>query len=525
MQALCGTKMQHLRLDRLDPDTARIADLLHASLRLDKRSTVADFINNSAASSPLEFDRDQISELTAVGSRHLSYDGLQDNKAYQGMIWAFRALDKKDHHCHISAGISERDIAEIVCGADKETRKKMADALASHETEYNLSYPHLGKGVVTAEAVKSAIVNRNAKDIAFLLPLYRPFHLWRAKDFFVTDLNSFKQSVSRAALNLLADGITCFDLRVNPYKPAILSGSEREINKNTFDITAKVVETAVSGLDEAIDEAKGLGIPAKRSGIRLLFSMNRSKNYGSTPVTKITEEIFDSAALLNEMFPGRIAGLDISGAEYTINDHSALQWKDSVRLARKEGMSFTTHVGDLSSMRGELAGIYETAKTNPDKLEELIRAHMAFMRGFIELKPDSIGHAFMLEPSFLAFCWEKLNNDGYLFPELGSVPGAREGSEILKALIREYGIAIENCPSVTVSSEIPDDPDSDNLISGYSASPIFKWLKEGINVGLGTDGIFFGGAQPRTLSEEVVRLVLSRPDEITVEQTLKLIWI
>ena len=528
MQNLASANLPHLKMRGLMPETGMIANLFFSELQRPACGTVSDLIKRTAAAAADDRQKDLISGLLTAGKKFTSYEELKDHAGYQGLIWAFRSMEKKDFHCHISAGLDESEIAEIVVNSSKEQRKKMAASLTGNEPDFISTYPGIDAGFISSGAMSYAIMQRQPRDIAFLLSLYRPFHLWRAKDFFVTDKESLQQTVFRAALNLLADGATAFDLRMNPYKPGLLDASERAACGNIAGITEQITEAAVKGLDQAINTARSdLGIFAAPSDIRLLFSMNRGKFYGSTHISAITEEIFRSIDRLKQRFPERIAGLDISGAEFSLEEHDPNAiWAKSVSLANNAGLMTTTHIGDLSSMSGILADHYRQAQNGDAAMfETLAEEYLDFIGAFIRMGSglDCIGHAFMLAPAFLSQCWREFNNDGHDLPDLGSFDRIKSKVYELTEYIKGLKMVIEHCPSVTVSSEVPNDPFKDNLIAGYKRSPIFNWTKANMNVKLGTDGIWYAGTKPRTLSEELARLVLSEPDEITVGKMLSLV--
>jgi hypothetical protein len=133
-------------------------------------------------------------------------------------------------------------------------------------------------------------------------------------------------------------------------------------------------------------------------------------------------------------------------------------------------------------------------------------------------------NAFALELSFISDVWPVINGDGYRMPDLQQFRSVTVKAEKLKRFLKDNGIIIEHCPSVTASSETPSaNPDNDNKVSSYANLKVYDWIREGLQVKLGTDGIWYTGNRPRTLSEEIVRLLLARPNEMKMSVALSLV--
>lgn len=501
---------------------------------------IRDILNSCAQAVPEHASA--IGALANMPETWNSFSQARGHAGYQALIWAFRALDKKDSHCHISTGLHESEIAEIML-SKHQYKKELMDGLRKAEDEYRESYPKNGDiPSSTVEDIEEALDSGNLVHLTKALNGFVPLNLWSAKDFFVVDLDSLREAVKRTALRMLADGVVSFELRMNPIKPelidqAVLTGKSTE--EKVTEISRQVIQAAIQGLDEAIQQAKEeYGVEAEKDNISLLFSFNRAKVLKSLDglhISKAAEYLLSNINRLGGL-KDRIAGIDISGPEFSVAEtdpnHSPECWEKSVTLANNSGLIVSVHIGDLSSMAGSLSDLYSSAlkQAGTDLYEMLAEQHLDYVWKYILMGqdgkgPDRIGHAFALAPSFLSSAWHIFYGDGNSLPDFGGFSNVTGNARILMDHIRTAGTIIEHCPSVTASAETPTTPFGDNLMSSYQILPVYSWIKSNIKVRLGTDGIWYTGTRPRSLSEEIVRILLARPEAINIGTALSLIGI
>lgn len=520
--------LSHPNLDPMALHTVgRIADHLLANITAHGSFDLREIIEKTKKDLRDQRYAGYLEDMANAPGTWTSFSQARGHIGYQALVWAFRAIDKTDHHCHISAGLHELEMANMMLSAGKNVQQNMIDELKAARKQFRRTYP-AKSGFVSSDFrdFGKALRMEDLGILANILRAFLPLNLWSAKDFCVTDLPAITESVRIASLRSLLDGVTSFDLRMNPVKPKLVGINKKDAIDRVVEIARQVIDAAIAGFDAAADDAKKYGVPVNKNGMRLLFSLNRSARYGESSIAQVAEQLFKNIDVLEDLFPGKIAGIDVSGSEYGTSKYTPEQWKSIFSAARHHKLIATTHIGDMSSIDGDLLMRYKklSAGDPSDSFEQLALDHLDFVERFLRMDPTGIGHAFALEPSFISDVWPVLNGDGFPMPDLEQFPSVADKAAELRAYAKSKKMIFEHCPSVTASSEIPSaDTNEDNLVSSYAKLRVYEWIKQEQRVGLGTDGIWFTGNRPRTLSEELVRILLARPNELTMEQALKLV--
>ncbi len=452
----------------------------------------------------------------------------QGHAGYLGLIWALRSLEKVDRHCHISSALHESEIAELMI-ANPALLEQMLERLEPD----NKNPANQKAGEI--EAIRRASLAGDEKTLAEHLKEYGPLAEWRNKDFFVVNFDLLAEAVKRAVVRMLSDGVVSLELRLNPVKPELFSAGElsgksdedkiRHICQKTMTVVNKAIYEAVA--DAELD----YGVKADPAKIKVLFSFDRSKDY-QKPFPSLPEVWRVVEAVLNHLpADPRIAGIDISGMEYSLQDHDPDHWRQAFQLASQQNLLVTTHLGDMSFIMKKqspvLFNLYKAAKADNAAFVGLFTEHLSFFEGFAGLLPANsrIGHAFTMHPSFLAYAWPILmgeareNWEHIPDLDLDSVIGARVGE--LRTTFAAKNISIEHCPSAAVSGDCADP--SVNTIAHYQHLPVYRWLEQGLKVGLGIDGIWHTGSRPRSLSEELARVIVASSKDLCLRTILGLI--
>lgn len=519
--------LSHPNLNPLALHTVgRIADHLLANITADGSLDLRTIIEKTKKDLQDPAIDGYLDDLANAPGTWTSFSQARGHIGYQALIWAFRAIDKTDHHCHISAGLHELEMANMMLSADKNIQQTMIDELKAARGQFRRTYPAKA-GFISSDfrGFGKALRMEDPGILANTLRAFLPLNLWSAKDFCVTDLAALTESVRIVSLRSLLDGVTSFDLRMNPIKPKLAGIDKKNTMDHVVEIARQVIDAAIAGFDAAADDARRYGVPVNKNGMRLLFSLNRSAKYGRASIAQVAEQLFKNIDRLESLVPGKISGIDISGSEFSLPDSEWNLWEGIFDSLRGRYL-LTTHIGDMSSIDEDLLGTYRKLKDGRTSLsfEDLALKHLDFVERFLRMDPTGIGHAFALEPSFISDVWPVLNGDGFPMPDLGQFPSVADKAAELRAYAKAKTMIFEHCPSVTASSEIHSaDTNEDNLVSSYAKLRVYEWIKQDQRVGLGTDGIWYTGNRPRTLSEELARILLARPNELTMGQALKLV--
>lgn len=456
----------------------------------------------------------------------------QGHTGYLGLIWALRSLDKVDRHCHISSGLHESEIAELMIKHPALLEQMLERLEPDNRNPAN-------KKAAKIEAIRQASLSEDLQTLTGLLVEYKPLARWKNKDFFAVNFDLLGEAVRRTIVRMLSDGVVSLELRLNPIKPELLSAEElsgKDDQDKIRNICHKTMTVVNRAIDEAVAEAeRDYGVKADPAKLRVLFSFDRSKIYeGPFPTLPKVWQVVE-AVLKNLPEDPRIAGIDISGMEYSLqpkdHDHSPEYWGGSFQLAAKKSLLVTTHLGDMSFITPDdspvLFQLHEAARADNSKFIDLFREHLGFFEGFVDLLPAGarIGHAFTLHPKFLAFTWPILMEDEAdkwaNIPNEDLESGLEARIDALRTTIKARNISIEHCPSAAVSADWLD-PEG-NTIARYQHLPVYHWLEQGLKVGLGIDGIWHTGSRPRSLSEELARVIVASPKDLPISTILSLI--
>ncbi len=464
---------------------------------------------------------DLIEKVRLPGAKFpiIERDGKMHN-AYQSLLWLFRGIPKRNYHTHISMGVHESIMANIIVTSDDKEYSRMIKNLNDDNKNGGIKKLSSSDFDRFKHSMKSFRKEGDVSSIADILHKYPIIKDWDRCDFFVTSSRTLEMVTEAAASNQLYDGVTSFDLRYNPIKIFLLDIESRS-GKPRIDIP-RIVELAVECAYEGISKAMSNGGVVFNSSfydIGTLWSFNRTKlfkRFKGMPMSKAAVKSFAEINLLKKRHPS-ISGMDISGPEFSIDDYDPIQWQKAVDSVLSAGMKVIAHLGDTRNIRSGhmfnlgILALEAFEKGNYEKFElhfsNLMYLHIKSVERMLNILPNgtSIGHAYALNPEYIK---SRLWNDISIFGIDATVFNDRLSKEYisivkeLKDQIKDKNISIEHCPTTTVRS---DD------VALFDKLPIHNWIHEGLNVVLGTDGTFFLN-RPRTLSEDMVRLLLSRSD-------------
>lgn len=279
-------------------------------------------------------------------------------------------------------------------------------------------------------------------------------------------LAEFSGAVADVARQHFRDNVTDLQLRFFPgglyFKPSVES----------------VVYAAYEGFKQAEREFPG----CKGS---MILTFNRNKKEMLTKIRDYLTELY-RVKKTDPQIGERMIGIDLCGftdiAENTKElEGDTLKYAEALSDVKQNGLFITCHMGEYYGFD------YKNLELSIDMLRQGIESI-----GF-----DRIGHGIVLDPKRAAIVDPK-----------GDI--SRKVREVID-IVKERGITIESCPMVYVSSD---------EIQKYREFPTHGWVKEGVNVRLGTDGLW---TYRTSLSREAVKVLLSNPYDMTLEDMKKVV--
>ena len=189
----------------------------------------------------------------------------------------------------------------------------------------------------------------------------------------------------------------------------------------------------------------------------------------------------------------RMVGIDLCGfsddAERTKDvEAETMKYAGALQDAHRHGFFLTCHLGEYCPDR--------PSEDNPASLASSIQT---LQDGIRRIGFDRIGHAIVLDPMRA----RTLDSTGRLESKVKEVTD----------MIKSEGRIIESCPLVYISSNvIKKYPNAQ--IYDWASFPIHGWMREGVNVHLGTDGLW---THPTSLSREAVKVLISSPYGLSLD--------
>jgi len=453
--------------------------------------------------------------LSAVGRTDTSLEGFRDaapgtrgSLAYEALVWVFREKPKANSHTHLSVAGHEDEVAHVVLNSPGKER----------------AYAELiEKAREDGELDLAEELSQMPDDQGELARMLRKCSVgtFERYDFFVQSLSDLRAAARLAARRQLDDGVTRFDLRLNPVKWDLdpSSGRREWTPDRVRGLVRDCLGAAWRGIREAREEP---GAKDECTG-GILLSFSRGKKHRNGFCVQELANLAMEAVGQQEELRERVAGLDISGPEFCPNEHDIPKWREAVRRADAMGLDVVCHLGDHTFPGGRLKQLNHDAKQaylakNGEAFStaftEATCAHLDFVDRFVEMMPTGsrIAHGLILQPSVLLMplrscecCQAETPQVLELERELQPEHWCR--IDDLSARIRERiagkKMAVEICPTATVRS---------GGVTQFRALPVRNWLTQDVKVGLGTDATWIRDRAGITLSEEIVRLLLSCGD-------------
>ena len=279
-------------------------------------------------------------------------------------------------------------------------------------------------------------------------------------------LAEFSGAVADVARQHFRDNVADLQLRFFPgglfFKPSVES----------------VVYAAYEGFRQAEREFPG----CKGS---MIFTFNRNKPDMVEKIRGYLEQLYRIKAS-DPQVGDRMAGIDLCGFTDIAENTKELEWitlkyASALQDVKDHGFFLTCHIGEYYGFD------YANLSLSIDTLHQCIE----------KLHLDRIGHAIVLDPKRAAIVDPK-----------GDI-----GMRVRQVLdiVKEREIMIESCPMVYIGSD---------LIERYADFPIHGWIKEGVNVRLGTDGLW---TNRTSLSREAVKVLLSNPYDMNLDDMKKVV--
>lgn len=392
---------------------------------------------------------------------------------YQALIRGVLEWEKTDIHCHISNSLSVEFIWELFQekspklkqGIKEEASKKAEKSRI--EAESKGEYERAQQMYVPDSAWSSQESLR--PHVTSYSDLDRCGYKGGLRDLVIRSTDDFKRAIRHVAGQVFKDNVTYLQLRFNPYKnPDDIKDLKGLSSK---EIIEKVISVANTGFSEAEKDACKKFSREFKAG--MIFSFDTAKKENSPEMLKTVLTILDEVRYKHPELRERMVGIDLSGDD----EGGFYKYREALRYAGKLGFLRTAH---FDALRMDKRGDH-------DKVKEA----MGYIDSIIEYL-DRIGHGLPLGP--LSDC--VLGQDSKLQTTL----------EKLWKKIKDKNIVIECCPSTNLRS---------HKIKDYQNHPFHFWVENGFELGLGIDGLWFW---PATLSEEIARLLISSPYNISVKK-------
>ena len=431
---------------------------------------------------------------------------------FQSLVWLMRASPKTDCHYHLSRNLHESEIADLVI----DTAKKDKDA-------YIRMKRNLPDNCGFADEMEAYVASGDSGSLSQLFIRCGLLESKKTDDFYVTNPDILKLAVRAACLRGLQDGVTSFDIRLNPVKDDLFTEKGSPHTEAEWaDRILRCVDAANAGIAEAISGARKKRYIDKGlfPNIGIMFSMSRNKApylISGSKDSMSSEEmaLFALETCCRERDP--IAGVDVSDNEYSILDYGAMRingWEPFFDLAAAQGLKTVAHIGDFRYARDSksieaavvglkaayLAGDYETYEKG---MVEIVGQYIPFVEGFLRIMPrgSGIGHGYILDPSFLVTpIWDSKVVKWVDVLSMDETGELTRRLEKLRQTAKEKFV-IETCPPSTLRGYTD--------MGSYGELSVHRWLKQGFRVSLGTDSGVFSFNRPRVLSDVISRLLLS----------------
>ena len=403
---------------------------------------------------------------------------------FKSKVAVKKNLSKKDYHCHLTMGASSKQIALIIKNSDTHDFNQIKEKISKHSL----------RGIRLFIVVFLLHMPRIFINSVFILNVIIRFsgilRNWSTGNCYMVSKEILKETVKQVSKNYLSDNVTSFSLRLNPFK-------ENMYKKDT-DIFSVFIET-LSCIIESLDSvAKARGID--KNSLTVILSLNRDSGKKYLAYMK---EINKRKPEIPKFIMDRIYGIDLAGPEGNIDGISVDDW---VPVILEFGKKFTPHVGDNRNLKKgtELYDLYQkyVQSKNENDLLFFLNKHADFVFDYVNSMEEGseIAHGISISKRQLLFRPDKNGNKELFVYEITNQALLLK-IEKMKEIIRLKKITICFCPSTTIKS---------NSMENFSQLPIFEWIREGIMVKIGVDGMF-QSPSPKTLSSEMVKLAWIQP--------------
>ena len=319
-------------------------------------------------------------------------------------------------------------------------------------------------------------------------------------DGFIRGTQDLSYVARESCLRFLLDGVSTFDLRFNPSKKL----GDKDVEDYSLRIERNI-EAVTNGANAAIEMCWELTEADINPQIGLMLSFDRKKSHEG-------ELLFALKAGLDKRF--NLSGIGVAGQEGLLEsemDKVAGKWDSVFKACRAKGFRVTSHLGDFRNARGYYAG------QGISDLGEMLESYLRFVETQLKimLPCDGLGHAYIFNPEFLISpLWDTKSYTPLSLRDAGY----GEYADRIEAMIEAYDVkkfVIEHCPSAAVRNF--------STVHAYSNLPLNYWMDGGFKVKIGTDAGIFSYNGPRSLSEDVTRVLLST--DYSARQILSLVGV
>ncbi|HOW59847.1 MAG TPA: DNA-directed RNA polymerase subunit alpha C-terminal domain-containing protein [Candidatus Omnitrophota bacterium] len=419
------------------------------------------------------------------------------NIAYQALIEMVRQWPKKERHTHITASIPEEMILWEL-------------AERQHDFRYRINLEKIMDKKMQSQIPERVIAMRKFRE---LLAKHADWHRIPVNEFMeIVDNRYFRgtrdvrdlwvdaitdpeerqiaaiDSIERVLMQNFADGITDLELFINPFFTT-------QITQASLHRFLKVLLQRTRDIEAFARETFG-----REYFTSFTFSFDREKMRGPSFNQEAWDKSFHLLKALREKNevgaePGRFKGIGIAGIEpfewkgteaktvQSVKDDLHLAWLANwFKVFQAVGYETTTHLGDFAG-----------ASPGTDS-----RGHLAFVKAHLDVLGkflDRIGHGRIFTPGLIRYLRHQQDPASFYWKQ-----GTLEHVALLKR-VQKLGLTIESTPANDMLNVVTLRHDYPNY---WWAEPKFK-----LNVIYGSDGFY--GAQPITLSQWLVRLMLASP--------------
>ena len=429
------------------------------------------------------------------------FSDISSYLAYQGLLWAIRCVPKTDCHVHISNNLHESEIAEIMI--------KHPDLIDKMIGEMNNTIREKHE-----EKIREYVKKGDKRLLALTLKHCFEYESGYDADFVVVSDGIIRETVEITCKRFFEDGVFNFDIRFNPFKKAIRNYGDNLSPAQWQEIAKSCVDAVKAGIESAKQEC---GYPA--ADIGMIFSFNRAKSYS------MAMHAFD---LYKE--DEMLKGIDVAGDEIEVKgqDLQPSVWGDLFKDVRESGRYTTAHLDfRITRKIGRFKDGIDQAKRDGigspafnGFLNMSLLSYLPFAEGFIDILckgseaetgASGIGHGYILNPDYLITpLWDAgiLDIDRTVICSLPDGARILERIEQMRRKVIDNGIIVEHNPPAMFRDH--------NDIPTYSHSFVNNMIGQGFDLRIGTDAGVFSFNRPRTLSEAIVRVLVSAPKDSTL---------